>query len=758
MHRCCRRSVARLALIVACGVWSQPANAQDLTCSADRPGDLDVRSVGFTGNDRFRDSELANSIVTSPSSWFRRALRIPIGARRCLDTLEFQRDAVRLRLFYRLRGYWKTEVRPSVKAVEPGVVEVRFAIREGPPVVLSSLTVTGLDTVRNGPVLGRLLARLEGNVFDRIRLRSVVDTIVTRLQNSGYADAQEPLNNSDVDTVTNKATLELTFLPGRIVRIDSILFNIEPDERSGRVQIRPSAVRRILSFEEGDVYSERNLFRSQRDLYQLETYRHVEIRLLPHDSVPGQVGVPRSDSLRTIIVRLSEAPMKTVRAGLGWATLDCFRTQGRYTDRNFLGGARRLELNARISKIGIGEPLSGARSLCEPIRNDPFSQKLNYYSGVTFRPATFFGPRNVPSFTVYSERRSEFQAYLRRTTFGGLASVTREQWPRTPITLSYQVEFGRTQADTAVFCSVFDVCSLEDVGKLQESNSLQAASIAIARDRTDNVFNPRRGSLGRAELRHAIAGLGSNRSARFNRGFGEVSIYRTLTQLSVFAARLQLGAVLAQGSLEGASDFVPPQERLYGGGPSSVRGYAQNRLGPVVYIVNGFDSVTTEAGETVFVASPDSLSTIRVRRESPTGGNALVVGNLELRSRGLILRDLVQWAAFVDFGNVWNRRDEFLTLSDVKVTPGIGVRVDSPFGPLRLDIGYNRYAKPPGSAYFVGSLEEGGRPVLLCVSPGNDFSRGVVPSGERCPTTYAPRQSKSFFGRLTFHASIGQAF
>ncbi|MFN2400545.1 MAG: outer membrane protein assembly factor [Gemmatimonadaceae bacterium] len=740
--------LAALAVLPACAL------GQDVGCSDERGGlgELEVRRVTFTGNYRFRDSELANSIVTSPSSWFRRVLRLPMGSRHCLDTLEFQRDALRLRLYYRVRGYWKTTIEPSVSALGPGVVTVRFSITEGPPVILSSLGIQGLDTVQNGAALKRLLHPLAGAVFDRLRLRTVIDTVVTRLRNSGYAEAEEPLSNSEVDTVANQASLELTFLPGRIARIDTILFNIEPNQIDNRVEIGPTALRRILSFEEGDVFSERALFRSQRDLYQLEAYRHVEIRLVPPDSAPG------GDSLRTVLVRLSEADLKTVRVGVGWATLDCFRTQGLYTDRNFLGGARRLEISARISKIGIGQPLSGAKTLCNPIRDDPFSKKLNYYTGLTFRPPTFFGPRNVPSFTVYSERRSEFQAYLRRTTFGGIASITREQRPRTPVTLSYQVEYGRTEADTAVFCSVFDVCNLEDVGKLQEASSLQALSLAIARDRTDNAYNPSRGSVSRVEVRHAMAGLGASESVRFNKGFGEASVYRAVGRSSVLAARLQGGAILAQGSLKGASDFVPPQERLYGGGPNSVRGFAQNRLGPVVYIVSGFDSVTTDSGGTIFVASPDSVSRIGIRRESPTGGNALVAGNLELRTRGPILRDILQMAFFVDFGHVWNRTDEFLTLSDIKVTPGAGLRVDSPFGPLRVDIGYNRYPKPSGAAYFVGSLQEGDRPVLLCVSPGNDFSRGVVRPGEPCPATFAPKQGSTFFDRLTFHASIGQAF
>ena len=53
--------------------------AQDITCD---PGDLEVRAVDFTGNKHFTSAELSSVIVTSASSFARRHLHLPIGARR----------------------------------------------------------------------------------------------------------------------------------------------------------------------------------------------------------------------------------------------------------------------------------------------------------------------------------------------------------------------------------------------------------------------------------------------------------------------------------------------------------------------------------------------------------------------------------------------------------------------------------------------------------------------------------------------------
>ena len=78
-----------------------------------------------------------------------------------------------------------------------------------------------------------------------------------------------------------------------------------------------------------------------------------------------------------------------------------------------------------------------------------FSDTVNYYAGATVRQPLLFGLRLAPSLTLFSERYSELDAYLRRTTIGGVASVTRETRPRTPLTLAYQLEYGRTQAADA---------------------------------------------------------------------------------------------------------------------------------------------------------------------------------------------------------------------------------------------------------------------------------------------------------------------
>lgn len=729
----------RLLLALALLALPCAARAQELGCDA---GDREIRRVSFEGNTHFRDGELGDAIVTTPSSWWRRVLRLPLGARHCLDTLEVQRDAVRLRLFYRQRGYYETTVATDVSPTDPGGVAVAFRITEGRPVIIDSLVVTGLDSLppRLEERLMRVFTPFRNGIYDKIRLQSAIDTAVSRLQNNGYAYAAEPLRDISVDNATDRATVALTFLPGPRAYIGRIMVQVAPNQAGQPPAIDTGTVHELLSFRTGELYRRRDLLRTQRDLYGLETYRHVAVGLLP-DSLQT------SDTSLAVLVRVDEAQMKSMRVGLGWATLDCVRTQARFTDRNFLGGARRLELSGRLSHIG----------LCpQNVRDDQFSDQLNYFVSATLRLPALFGPRNIPSLSIFSERTSEFQTYIRHTPIGGAAQVTRDLRPRDlrpglPLTLGYSIEYGRTEAGPAVFCQIFGRCSLSDIERLEQNTSLRVVSLALSRDRTDNLLYPSRGSQVRLELRSGATSADTGGATRFNRVFAEASVYHPIGRGSVVAARLQLGAVLEAWSLRGATHFVPPQERLYAGGPNSVRGYNQNLLGPIVYIVSP-DSTsvrdTVVAGDTIPVASPNAA----VQQYSPTGGNSLIVGNLEWRFRSPFLGDVLQLATFVDAGLVWNRPAEALRLDDLRVTPGVGVRVNSPVGPFRVDVAYNRYPLSSGAAYVIDRTQD----ALRCVSPG----AGGDASGAdgACPTTFTPARRSSLFSRLTFNFSIGQAF
>jgi outer membrane protein insertion porin family/translocation and assembly module TamA len=644
----------------------------------------------------------------------------------------------------------------AVKLLAPGAVEVRFKIDEGPPMILRSFVVRGLDSVPERARIVRDLPVREGGRFDRFALDAAADTVRQRLHNNGYPRA-DAINRFTVNDSTLSAWDTLQVTPGPRTRIGAIKINVTP--LTGKKQQIPTRiVRRIMGLDSGQLFREDEIIDAQRALYQTEAYQHVSI-------TPDSA----ADTLMTLYTNLAEAPMHAARVGAGYGTLDCFRVTGEFTDYNFLSGARRLDLTARVSKIGIGRPLDWAPRLCPKAAKDVFSNRSNYYAGATLRQPVFLGLRTVPTITLYTQRISEYNAYLRTTAIGGVASLVWRGLTRTPVNLTYSMDLGRTEAQPALFCAVFNLCEEAERVRIQRTQQLAVLSLAVTRDNSNNLLSPTRGSIIRLEVRHSSPIILSNKDLQFNKLVGDGSRYINAGGGNVLAFRIRGGTVFGR-NVATAAGFIPPQERLYAGGPTTVRGFSQNELGSLIYISQSFDQFlsTDTAGlaDTVVLAKASDSGSFK--RVVPVGGNSLVVGNVELRLRSPFLPELLQFTLFTDAGEVWNRGTPQVSQVKLKVTPGIQVTAFSPVGPVRVAIGYNPYQRPKGPLYFEGT-QFGGAP-LLCVSPNNDlpthFSApdpvtGVVTvtqAPKPCPASYQPPVDNRFRSKLTFSFAIGQAF
>jgi outer membrane protein insertion porin family/translocation and assembly module TamA len=369
---------------------------------------------------------------------------------------------------------------------------------------------------------------------------------------------------------------------------------------------------------------------------------------------------------------------------------------------------------------------------------------------------------------LYTQSVSEYNAYRRTTAIGGVASVVWRATTRTPINLSYSMDLGRTEAQPALFCAVFNLCDAEERQRIEKTQRLAILSLAATRDNSNNVLSPTRGSIIRVEARHSSPVILSDTALQFNKFVGDASRYINAGGGNVLALRIRGGVVYGR-TLGSATGFIPPSERLYAGGPNTVRGFAQNELGSAIYIAPAFQQVLpAESGR------PDTLvkdTTGVLGRVVPVGGNSLVVANVELRLRSPVLPELLQLTLFTDAGEVWNRGSP-AALSGVKlkITPGVQVTAFSPVGPVRAAIGYNPYRRPAGPLYFEAT-NSGGE--LLCVSPGNQlpthFNPGTQPGSQiitqdpatgtlSCPASFEPPKVNTFRSRLTFSFAIGQAF
>ena len=665
------RGVLYAILFVLCSV--QPLAAQDAP--------LIVRGLSFKGNHALDGVQLSSAISTTNSSWFARAglVRwIGLGEKRPFDELEFQRDVLRITLLYRKSGYLNVAVDTLVRR-DPKNIYITFVITEGPPVRLDSLAIIGLDSLSGGPALVGSLPLRAGDPFSRIELEATADTLVRRLRNRGYPDAVS-FQSFEVDKTTLTAKAAIDLQPGLLSSVSSV-------QVSGTQRVDPGVVRSLMATRPGQEFSQEDLFRSQYNLYRSELFSFAAVGI---DSASYRV---TSDSV-PLQVRVVESKPRQARGSAGYATDDCLRLGAGITFRNFAGGGRILDFSGRLSKIGVGEPTAWGMQdnfLCQQLKPDTLgSSQVNYNVAVALRRPAFLSPHNTLSTTVFADRRSDYLVYLRQEIGAGL-SLNRETFRRARYGLTYSYTYGSTQASPASFCVSLDVCSAGDIARLSAKLGLGAITASATYPTMDNPLNPTNGTRTTIQTTISAQILGSAATQQFVQLAAQRAWYTTVSRNSVLSWRLLGGALWApitQFGLE-SSRYVPPANRFYAGGPNDVRGYQLNGLGPVNYLVVD-DSFPLDSIGTGYI--PQGAV-----RYSPVGGNMLAVGNVELRLPSPVWGRLLRWVVFVDAGTLWDRD---ATGPSVRVTPGMGLRLVTPLGPVRLDVGYNGYDQQSGTLYL----------------------------------------------------------
>jgi outer membrane protein assembly factor BamA len=489
----------------------------------------------------------------------------------------------------------------------------------------------------------------------------------------------------------------------------------------GARRIEPQLVRNLLISRPGRRYSQDELLQSQRNLYDSELFRFATVNIDSAEWQPGEDSVP-------LIVQVNEGPRRRIRSGVGYGTEDCFRGSLGWTSRNFLGSnGRILDLTSRVSKVGVGDPFDWglADNICRTSRNDSIgSSRLNYSLGAALRRPAFLSSNNTLAVSVYTERRSEFRVYLRRETGTTVTLSRASPRRRNPLSLSYNLSYGRTEATEASFCASFNACTPDVVDLLRQNRVLATITGLASFPRVNNPLDPSRGSLKSLEVTVSSRLLGSASFQQFTRLVGDASWYRPLNREVVLSWRVR-GGLIFSPTVDVATqrgNFIPPEQRFYAGGPNDVRGFERNELGPVVYVVSSGHVDSTDGD-----IEPSAVQV------APTGGNTLAVANVELRVPSPVFSTRLRLAAYVDAGGAWQRG---VPTADavIRVTPGVGIRLTTPLGPARLDVAYNPYRLQAGPLFQI------------------------APDGTLSPVPGRPTYVLDRDGRFTYHFAVGQAF
>ena len=410
---------------------------------------------------------------------------------RTLDHVELARDVVRIKVYYYRRGYRETEVDTVVSRAKSHTNQVRvtFRVTEGKPVLVKSLAVEHPDSVLDKGTIKRAVLVRPGKPLNLID----IDTTHTRLRNAlwdkGYADA-EITDTIAVHDSARTADVTIKIDPRWVATVESVTVH-------GDSALTPEIAKKMVTLKPGNIYKREDVIESQQSLYNSNLYRRATI-VLP----------PRGDSAKLIDINLTEARLHSVKLSAGFSTIDFIQTEGKFTNYNWLGDARRLDLHLTVSNL-LAPALNGTGIFRDVLADNGLPGTAahgyldpNYQASIDVTQRWIGDPRNTAGFGLFSHRTSQPGMYIDKG-YGATISFTRNVTARSPLSLIYRYELTEVDAGDVYFCVNYGVCELATIGLLRNRNALSPVALDFFMDRTDVTLNPTNGYTARADFEHA---------------------------------------------------------------------------------------------------------------------------------------------------------------------------------------------------------------------------------------------------------------
>jgi len=630
-----------------------------------------IASIDFQGNDEFKTEDLREKITVSPGATSNPSL--------------ITDNVSNIITFYQSEGFWHVEVIPVINEISENAVSLTFLIKEGLKVVIKKITIEG-----NRAISGRKIKKA---------MKTKKRWLFSFLTGSGYYRSEEIM--ADIERIR-----ELFHSKGFIyvtISEPEITFNSEKT----KLYIK-------ISISEGDKYSvgkveiEGNSIFTKDELYQHietstgETFNKTALRLdidrvldlysergYARADIDPVIQINNEEKLADITLSITRGEIfrigridisgntktrdKVIRREIRLDEGDIFnskllrRSYQRINNLDYFESAS-INTKPKIDKqlidldIDVKEKLTGMMSIgggyssidrfmfmAEITQRNLFGKGL-YLSlktslssrrtdyNITIRDPWFMDKPISAAFSIYSES-FDYPDYDKKAK-GGYISFGKELSEYVKGNIKYNLE-------EAEVTNISDDASF--FVKEQEGKAITSSiSPSIWRDTRDNYLDPTTGS--RNALYTTIAGIGGDNY--FAKGLIDSLWYFPAKWGTAFSLRGRLGYASGFNDKE-----LPVYERFYVGGINTVRGLGFGEAGP-----------RNEAGEVV-------------------GGDKEMIFNAEFIfpiEKEIKLKGVV----FFDAGRAFND-DETLSFGDMRTTTGLGVRWMSPFGPIRLEWGYN---------------------------------------------------------------------
>lgn len=601
-------------------------------------------------------------------------------------------DVNALEAVYQNNGFSQVKVtsdiatgpQPTTDRDEGAPLRLLYRIKEGPQQRVGSVRLEGNAHV-SADQLQALINTEAGQLLSPRNLAGDRDTLVTDYMGRGFDQVQVSVDQSNAPADPSKVNVVFHIKEGPQTFVRNVLL-------TGLHYTRPDTVARAITLHPGDPLSQTALQETQRNLYEFALFNEVNA------AIQNPSGDERS---KTVLLQAVEARRWTLTYGAGFEVQTGTPANG---CQGYIATGAPCTPNGRT---GISP-----RVLLAVTRNNLFGrdqsasvqgnyglleQKIDliyqypHLHGHRSLGFTFTGGyANSQDVTTYVASRLE--AGFRVTeNFRGLSRFRLSR----ANTFIYGYDFRRVKVaedSLQVFPNYVSV--------LAAAVRVGGPSFTWVRDTRDSAVDAHRGTY--TSFQEFLSAHPFGAEAQFNRIDTSYSSYYGFDKNRwVLARNTRYGQERAFGG--GSSQLLPLPERLYAGGPTSLRGFSINAAGP---------------------RDPQT--------GYPIGGAGALVNNVELRMPPPTLPyfgNTVSFVLFHDMGNVFSNSSEIwksalrfhqpnrdacktpepktkppqdpggpitstgptgsCSFNYFSQTPGVGLRYHTPVGPIRLDFSYN---------------------------------------------------------------------
>ncbi|MFP4384033.1 MAG: outer membrane protein assembly factor [Spirochaetia bacterium] len=547
--------------------------------------------VTFPGAEVF-DAEKLRSYIPTGGAGF-------LGAGKSLYRKEDIATGInRIQKAYILEGYLNVAVGPAdaERNEEEKVYDVAIPVEEGKRYIIKQALLPE-NLSLDGEITEELRDSLpkKGNPFTYRAVAKSAAGMEKVLGKYGYY----PGIDYSVMTDEENGNVEIRFL-----------FDTEQPLRLGEIRIKPHKdetdlntkewfIRSIFPLKEGDVLDIREIQSGRNKLIESGLFSIASVDIVPE----GENG------LADLSVTLAETRHKFIELAAGFGTWEYLKGSAEYVDKNIFGLGRRWSIRGEGS-----------------FKAYRFSTRLD--------DRFLFGPDSLFSLQAAV-------GYARHPTYAGRNaeasfSLTYDLTDIIDINGGYLFRFNRTRDRTVT-------------GWAEEAEEYRIGIVSIAGsfDGRDDFLLPKKGVYLETTAGLAAPFLGSALNFYTINFSGDYHLQFTpsfiLTLETEYETKVPFG---------NTSD-LPSSERLYSGGPVSVRSFRRAVIGPV--------------------SSPGI----------PAGGLSRAEGTAELRMR---IWQNIWGAVFYDIGSI---AEDPWSFAEPGHGVGGGLRYYFPIGPVRVDLAYN---------------------------------------------------------------------